>query len=390
MGLSSGKPPDARHGAGAGGADDHRATAARARWIGGLAAGLILWLAALPLAAETLRIATFAAPLSREGPGLLLRDILSGDDPQVVASVAQIAAVAPDVLVLTAFDYDAGGAALTALAEALAASGITYPHRFALLPNSGMATGLDMNGDGRAGGPRDGQGYGRFAGQAGLSVLSRWPIDAEGARDFSALLWRDLPGAVLPQANGAPFPSTQAQAVQWLSSTGHWLVPVLAPGGPVELLVWSATPPVFDGPEDMNGLRARDELRLWTVLMDGGLGPPPGRFFVLAGNANLDPFDGEGDRSAMAAFLTDPRLIDPHPASAGGLAAADPGQTGPPGEDTADWGNPGNLRVSYILPSATWQVTGAGVWWPSPEHPQAAGLAAAGPHRIVWADLSRP
>lgn len=390
MGLSSGKPVDARHGAGTGGADDHRATAARARWIGGLAAGLILWLAALPLAAETLRIATFAAPLSREGPGLLLRDILSGDDPQVVASVAQIAAVAPDVLVLTAFDYDAGGAALAALAEALAASGLTYPHRFALLPNSGIATGLDMNGDGRAGGPRDGQGYGRFAGQAGLAVLSRWPIDAEGVRDFSALLWRDLPGAVLPQANGAPFPSAQAQAVQRLSSTGHWLVPVLAPGGPVELLVWSATPPVFDGPEDMNGLRARDELRLWTMLMDGGLGAPPGRFFVLAGNANLDPFDGEGDRSAITAFLADPRLIDPHPASEGGLAAADPGQTGPPGEDTADWGTPGNLRVSYVLPSVAWQVTGASVWWPPPGDPDAASLAEAGPHRIVWADLSRP
>ncbi len=343
----------------------------------------------LPLAAETLRVATFAAPLSRQGPGLLLRDILSGDDPQVAASVAQIAAAAPDVLVLTAFDYDAGGAALAALAGALAAAGVDYPHRFALLPNSGMATGLDMNGDGRSGSPRDGQGYGRFAGQAGLAVLSRWPIDDAGVRDFSTLLWRDLPGAVLPQAGGAPFPSEAVQAVQRLSSTGHWLVPVQAPGGPVELLVWSATPPVFDGPEDMNGLRARDELRLWSVLLDGGLGPPPGRFFVIAGNANLDPADGEGDRAAMAAFLADRRLTDPHPASDGGLAAADPGQTGPPGEDTADWDGPGNLRVSYVLPATAWRVTGAGVWWPAPGDPAAEGLAAAGPHRLVWVDIAR-
>jgi len=271
----------------------------------------------------------------------------------------------------------------------LVAAGADYPHRFALLPNSGMATGLDMNGDGRAGGPRDGQGYGRFAGQAGLAVLSRWPVDDARVRDFSALLWRDLPDAALPQAGGAPFPSEAAQAVQRLSSTGHWLVPVEAPAGTVDLLVWSATPPVFDGDEDMNGLRARDELRLWTLLLDGELGPPPGRFFVIAGNANLDPFDGEGDSSAMAAFLADPRLVDPHPLSAGGRATADRGQTGPPAEDTADWDDPGNLRVSYVLPSVAWGLVGSGVWWPTPDDPAAEGLAEAGAHRLVWVDLAR-
>ncbi|MGB8814683.1 MAG: endonuclease/exonuclease/phosphatase family protein, partial [Paracoccaceae bacterium] len=36
-----------------------------------------------PIAAETLRIATYNAELSRQGPGLLLRDILTGTDPKI-------------------------------------------------------------------------------------------------------------------------------------------------------------------------------------------------------------------------------------------------------------------------------------------------------------------
>ncbi len=350
--------------------------------------------ALLPAAAETLRVATFAAPLSRAGPGLLLRDILRGGDAGIDATIAQIAAVAPDILVLTAFDHDAGGAALAAFRDALALAGVDLPHGFSLLPNSGMASGLDLDGDGRLGDAGDAQGFGRFAGQAGLAILSRWPVDAGGVRDFSALLWRDLPGATLPQGDGRPFPSAEAQAAQRLSSTGHWIVPVLAPGGPVDLMVWSATPPVFDGPEDRNGLRARDELRLWQVVLDGALGPPPGRFFVLAGNANLDPFGGDGDRAAMAAFLADPRLTDPGQASAGARTAANAGGTGPPGQATASWEDPGNLRVSYVLPAAAWEVTDAGVFWPGPDDPLAPLMGpdgrAAGPHRIVWADLRRP
>lgn len=358
-----------------------------------------LWLAllALPAAAEQMRVATFAAPFTRDGPGLLLRDILAGDDAQAQAAIGVIVATAPDILVLTAFDYDAGGAALGALATALRAQGLDYQHSFATLPNSGLPTGLDLDGDGQAGRARDAQGYGRFAGQAGLAVLSRWPIDTGAVRDLSALLWRDLPGATLPRnPDGTAFPSDAALAVQRLSSTAHWLVPVQAPGGVVDLLVWSATPPVFDGPEDRNGLRARDELRLWQVLLDGGLGLPlPGGAFVIAGNSQLDPADGDGDRAAMAAFLTDPRWQDPAPRSAGGALAADAGQTGDPALDSADWPDdaPGNLRVSYVLPSARWQMRGAGVFWPAPDDPQATLLGAdglaAGPHRLVWVDIGR-
>ncbi len=338
-----------------------------------------------------MRIATFAAPFSREGPGLALRDMRSAEDTQIIAAIAVIARMRPDILVLTDIDHDAGGATLGAVAELLAQSGLDLPHRFSLLPNSGMATGLDMDGNGRLGEATDAMGFGQFAGQGGLAVLSRWPIDTGGVLDFTPLLWRDLPGARLPARAEEPFPSAEAHDTWRLSSSSHWMVPVLAPDGPLNLMVWSATPPVFDGPEDANGLRARDELRLWQVLMDGGLGPVPEGPFVIAGNSNLDPADGDGDRAAMAAFLADPRWQDPAPRSDGGLASADAGQTGNPGLDTADWpdGAPGNLRVSYLLPSTDWNVTGAGVFWPAPDEPDAALVAAAGAHRLVWVDLRR-
>lgn len=328
----------------------------------------------------------------------MLRDLVQDKDPQIAAAVAVISHVAPDILLLTAFDYDATGAAAGALAARLAEAGADYPYRFALSPNAGLATGLDMNGDGRTGGPDDAQGYGRFFGAGGMLILSRWPIDTTGVRDFSGLLWRDLPGAVLPQSKGAPFPSAAAQQIQRLASVGFWAVPVKAPGGPLTLLTLDATPPVFDGPEDRNGLRNRDELRFWQLYLDGTFGPP-GPAPVLLGNANLDPVDGAGRRAAIAALLADPRLQDPAPASAGAALAADPGQRGDPALDTADWpdkgpgGGPGNLRVSYVLPSAALKVTGSGVFWPAPDSPEAALLGrdglAAGSHHLVWVDLQR-
>lgn len=341
--------------------------------------------------ADVLRVATFAAPLSRDGPGVLLRDLLGGEDPAIRAIIAIMAEVSADIVVLTAMDGDAGAAALGELATQLGAAGVDYPHLFSGPSNAGRETGLDLDGNGQRGEPRDAQGFGWFTGQAGLAILSRYPICE--VQDLSEILWVDMPGAVLPRwPDGRPFPTPEAQAIQRLSSTSHWIVPVQVGAMRLDVLAWSATPPVFDGPEDRNGLRARDELRLWRHVLDGRIGAVSDRF-VIAGNANLDPSDGDGDRAAIRTFLDDPRIIDPRPASAGGAVAADPDHAGDPALDTADWadGAPGNLRVSYVLPSATLNVAGAGVFWPAPGEPGRALLGedglAAGPHRMVWVDL---
>jgi hypothetical protein len=135
------------------------------------------------------------------------------------------------------------------------------PHSFAARPNTGLETGLDMDGNGYTGDARDAQGYGRFSGDGGMAILSRYPIGE--LRDLSAILWKDVEDATLPTVDGALFPSEEAIVIQRLSTTGHWIVPISMPNGPpLTLMVWSATPLVFDGPEDRNGLRNRDELRL--------------------------------------------------------------------------------------------------------------------------------
>ncbi|WP_458791740.1 endonuclease/exonuclease/phosphatase family protein [Yoonia sp. MH D7] len=342
--------------------------------------------------AETLRIATFAAPLSRDGPGVLLRDIRKGEDAQINAIAEVVATVAPDVIVLTDFDYDLDGLALSAAKDLFARKGVLFAHRFSALPNTGMQTGLDMEGDGRTGDARDGQGYGRFSGDGGLDVLSRFPIDIANVTDFSALLWRDLRDAELPEKDGKSFPSLEVEEIQRLSTSSHWIVPILPTSGvPFDIFAWSATPPVFDGPEDKNGLRNRDELRLWETVIEDGRDLP---FFVV-GNANLDPFDGDGLIGAMLNFLRRAEIQDPAPQSLGALFAADPTHKGPAQMDTADWpqDGPGNLRVSYVLPSVDWKVTDSGVFWPAPDDPQAALLGgdgmAAGAHHLVWVDVAR-
>ena len=331
-----------------------------------------LW--AVAACAEPLRIATYHAELSRDGPGLLLRDI--GRDDRQVAAFAQVVAQADaDVLVLQGVDYDFGLLTLAALADRLALAGVSYPHRFALRPNSGLATGLDLDGDGRRGGPRDAQGYGRFAGQGGMAVLSRLPIRAAEVRDFSALLWRDLPGAILPEGM-AP----DVLAAQRLSTTGHWEVPVDLPGGgTLRLLVWHASPPVFDGPEDRNGRRNHDEAAFWLRLIEGELPfAPPAPPFVVLGTANLDTARAEGRPEALRTLLAHPGLQDPAPSGAAGLATADFG--------AAD--GPGRMRSDYILPSAGLMVGASGVIWPGADDPLLLVVEAASRHRLVWVDIA--
>lgn len=77
-----------------------------------------------PAAAEPLRVAAWVAPLSRDGPGLLLRDLLNGEDAQAEAALTVIAAAQADLLLLMNLDWDADGAALDALATRLAEAGL--------------------------------------------------------------------------------------------------------------------------------------------------------------------------------------------------------------------------------------------------------------------------
>jgi hypothetical protein len=324
----------------------------------------------VPAEAGVLRLAVWGSELSRAGPGLLLRDIRAGT-PDVAAAVELIAAVRPDVLLLLDIDHDHRGAALAALQARLAAAGHPLSHAFAPAPNTGLPTGLDLDGDGRLGTLDDAQGWGRFQGAGGMALLSRHPIDLAEARDLSGFLWRELPGNRLPAAT-----PERARAIQRLATTGFWIVPVRPPEGPpLTLLAWHAGPPVFGRVPGRNRARNHDEAAFWQRFLDGELPfPVPEGPLALIGTANADPARGDGDPAALAALLAHPRLQDPAP------RGARPGQ--PADTATADFPapGPGPLRASYILPDARLAVLDAGLVWPNPPARQA----------LVWVDLAWP
>lgn len=340
----------------------------------GFALAILLFTLLAPFAtqAQTVRIATFHTELERDGPGLLFRDILSGPTADIAAVIATIRKAEPDILLLQGFDHDAEGRALSALRDSLRAEGVDYPFHFSPPSNRGRLDGVDLNGDGRISLPDDGQGYGEFRGQGAMALLSRFPLVSEALRDFSGLLWMELPDARIPTyPNGTPYPSTSARAAQRLSTTGHWVVPVQTPQGRLDILAFHATPPVFDGPEDFNGLRNADEITFWLHYLDGRLGPVPDAPFVILGIANLDPLSGGGDRDALSKLLFDPRMADPDP-------------QGPRGRATVEWANvsPPQQRVDYALPASSLTVRGSGIVWPSGPD--------AGRHGLVWVDVELP
>jgi hypothetical protein len=277
-------------------------------------------------------------------------------------------------------DHDAGAAALAAFAGLLDAAGRPYPHRLSLMPNTGRPTGVDLDGDGRTFRARDAHGWGLFTGDGGMALLSRFPIVE--IRDFTALPWRALPGNAAVGVTPGPALDTLS-----LHSVGAWDVEVLTPWGPFHVLAGHASAPVFDGPEDRNGLRNADEIRFWSLYLDGwapdGV-PFAAERFAVMGTLNVDPARGEGRRDALSALLGHPMLRDAVPERPGG------------GTATADWQDPvpGDLRVDYILPSRSLVVLSSGVLWPE-EGARFMGISAevaatASDHRLVWMDLGWP
>ena len=318
----------------------------------------------------------------------------------------------PDVLLLNEFDFGPGNDR----AFVTNYLGGAWKFSFVAPSNTGLATGLDLDGDGVVGGQagtferaRDSHGFGTFEGQYAMAVLSKHEIDAAAVRTFRTFRWKDMPEARLPEhPDGTAFYSEDALDVLRLSSKSHWDVPVRIAGLVFHFLVSHPTPPVFDGPEDRNGARNADEIRFWADYIEGaeyirddagrmgGLGP--GKHFVIAGDLNSDPVDGDSVPGA-ARQLTEHPLVNASvtPASAGGAAAAavqggaNDGQRGDPRFDTADFGDrsPGNLRVDYVLPSGGLEIIGAGLYWPVEGEP-GAELIDVSDHRLVWVDVALP
>ena len=373
-----------------------------------------------------MRFATFNASLNRNAAGQLVTDLSTGTNAQARAVAEVIQRSAPDVLLVNEFDYYPDGQAAELFRDnylAVSQNGAPpadYPYYFVAPSNTGLPSGFDLNNDGTVGGGDDAFGFGLFPGQYGLVVYSKYPIATDDVRTFQHFLWKDMPGAKLPDnpATSAPadWYSPQEQAVFRLSSKSHWDVPItIASNKTVHFLVSHPTPPVFDGPEDRNGTRNFDEIRFWAdyvgnqarssyIYDDAGVygGLHRGAKFVIAGDQNSDPFDGDSIDGAAQQLLDHPR-IDSRvvPESAGALEAAalqggnNVGQLSPAQQDTADFAdtgtNPGNLRADYVLPSRGLKVLDSAVFWPVQADPlfRLTGVFPfpTSDHRLVWVDV---
>ena len=381
-------------------------------------------------APRTLRAATYNLSLNRATEGELVADLSTGDDVQAATVAEVIQHANPDVVLLNEFDYS-GDADPYAAADLFrenylevpqgTGKPVEYPYAFVAPSNTGIPSGFDLNNDGTVGGGDDALGFGLFPGQYGMVVLSKYPIQHRDVRTFQDFRWQDMPGALLPDdpatATPADWYSAEELAVLPLSSKSHWDVPVRVGRETMHVLAAHPTPPSFDGAEDRNGLRNHDEIRFWADYVRGGRaawyqyddegrrgGLRPGSSFVIVGDYNADPLDGDSATGAdgvpaIDQLLRHPRITDPRPKSAGApeasalQAGANLTHEGDPALDTADFADttPGNLRVDYVLPSRDLRVRGAGVFWPPAADPLSR-LTGVYPfpssdHRLVRVDL---
>ncbi|HEY5730004.1 MAG TPA: endonuclease/exonuclease/phosphatase family protein [Anaerolineales bacterium] len=370
------------------------------------------------------RFATFNASLNRFSAGQLAAELAvpGSAQPDVIAEIIQRAR--PDVLLINEFDYDPTALAYfqsnyLSVAHGSAAP-INYPYAYIAPSNTGIPSGFDLDNSGSVSGPNDAFGFGFFPGQFGMAVLSMYPIDYDNVRTFQYFKWKDMPGALLPDDPNTPDPAdwyTPGPELDSfrLSSKSHWDVPILIGDKVVHFLVSHPTPPVFDGPEDRNGTRNFDEIRFWSdyilpsrssyIYDDNGNygGLQPGAMFVIAGDQNSDPLDGDSIPGSIQQLLDHPLVISRVTPSSEGAVEQSALQGGAnlthlsdPAFDTADFSDsaPGNLRADYVLPRKNLQIVDSAVFWPVNSDPRFLLVGTfpfpSSDHRLVWVDVLVP
>ncbi len=384
-----------------------------------------------PTPPDVLRIATYNIEDVRTA------DLKNPDHPRLTAAAALLQQVRPDVLLINEMTYDQPGdpgytpgdpvgqnarrfaEAFLAVAQADSLEPLRY-RPFMAPTNTGLASGFDLDNDGRAvttvptlpattadGSPppqtpegraygNDAWGFGMFPGQYGMALFVRegLTIREEEVRTFRLLPWSRMPGALRPvdPETGTPWYDDAEWEVFRLSSKSHWDVPVHLPGGGVlHVLASHPTPPAFDGPEGRNKRRNHDEIRFWADYLDGAAyivddeeragGLAGEAAFVIVGDLNADPDEGSALGNPIQTFLLDhPRIhgdVVPRATPAGQAAYPDLDP-----DDTAAWG----LRIDYVLPARTLRVREAGIVRPDP----AAGGLPVSDHFMVWIDVDLP
>jgi hypothetical protein len=343
---------------------------------------------------------------------------IADEDKTMAEKVIQIRNVAaiiqknrPDVLMMAEFNNDGTGEDKVALegfqknylsiAQSLEGAGgeanlepIEYPYAESYSTNTGLNSGLDLDNNGTAGQlPGDAWGFGFYHGQYAFALMSKYEIDTKNTRTFQEFKWKDMEGAQIPTIticdgsqtipDGMECGDDWYTADEWdvvrLSSKNHVDAPIIIPTEEgdevVHLLMSHPTPPVFD--PGKNKVQNGAEVEFWHHYVQGKEyfyddagnkgGLAEGAKFVMMGDQNLDPLDGDGFSEIMQAFHNDPLVNQDvmngelYPTSFGAAEhAVDKNSTHPiPNRITSTFG----LGVDYAMPSANLNVVDSGVYW---------------------------
>jgi endonuclease/exonuclease/phosphatase family metal-dependent hydrolase len=367
---------------------------------------------------KTIRIATFNVSMDSTNYVVqnqmpvgdeLQRNLDSGEHQQIRNIAEIIQRTIPDIVLLNEFDYSKQSATdvQNFIKHYLRVSQnknqpIDYPYFYSVPVNTGVDSGLDLDKDGIASGIKgDAFGFGLFPGHYGMLVLSKFPIQFDQIRTFQHFLWKDMPDNLLStiiDESGVPYYNQEAQQILRLSSKSHWDIPIKVGERSIHLLASHPTPPVFDGSENRNGKRNHDEIRFWTDYLSGSeqsayiyddnkqRGGFKGEQFVIAGDLNASPDEGDGIKSGIRGLLGHPLVNDSFvPKSEGAQLHSPDNQYS--AQHTAEWA----MRADYVLPSTSLKVKGSGVFWPKQDDPLFRLIQDrnnSSDHRLVWVDIA--
>jgi len=368
-------------------------------------------------AEQSIRVATFNVSMeasnyaggdnNKLNLNTLKKELGSGKNQQIKNIAEILQRVRPDIVLLNEFDYipevNDGVAAFQrnylTQAQQPDLQPINYRYFYLGPVNTGEPSPHDFNNDGVASGKgEDAWGYGHYPGQYGMVVLSNYPIDTSAVRSFRKFKWADMPEAIIPKdpASGKPWYSAKAWADFRLPSKAVWDLPVIVNGETLHVLASHPTPPVFDGPENRNGKRNHDEIRLLADYLSGAdylyddqgkTAPMAGDRFVILGDLNASEHSEETIPGTLQQLFNNPKVNASFiPSSGGGAEHSAEDEYGR--QHTAAW----KSRADYVLPSkAGLTVVGGAVFWPSKSSPLYRLVASredSSDHRLVYLDLN--
>ncbi len=340
----------------------------------------------------------------RNSEQILISQLDSGNNAQIRNIAKIIQTVRPDIILLNEFDYiknpESGVKAFInnyLKKDQEGGKSIDYPYYYYSTVNTGQPSPYDLDNNGKAESfGADAWGFGMYPGQYGMMLLSKYPIDVNKVRTFQHFKWKDMPGALkTTKADGSDWYVKEAWDQFPLSSKSHWDVPVQVGGKTIHILASHPTPPSFDGAEDRNGKRNHDEIRFWRDYISDHLssyiyddkgtkgGLPANTSFVLLGDQNASPDEGNAIAEGIKSLLAHPKInSDTVPSSKGGAEHSPTNNFAK--NHTAFW----RMRADYVLPSRSgFKVLDSGVFWPAKGEPM-SGLVekreSSSDHRLVW------